>query len=303
MDVAFAIALALAASLWAQREWRAVRRAQRFRRRFPAGDDGIVIGAQARTYRGDPRRVLLLVHGYNDAPASLDDMARAIHAAGWTVRLPLLPGHGRSLEAWDDWRGADAVALVREEYAALRAAYPTVVVGGLSMGGALATWLAAEADVDGLLLFAPILFIPRPMQVAISTARLWSLVTRHVTGGGARSLLDPEAKRRSVSYGCSSRRSLEALEYVAQGVMPRLGFATAPTLVCQSRQDNRLPEDQSRRAIARLGAEDKSVHWVEGAGHVLTMDYGWPALAETVIAWLETRWPAARVSAPHPTAD
>lgn len=92
MDVAFAIALALAASLWAQREWRAVRRAQRFRRRFPAGDDGIVIGAQARTYRGDPRRVLLLVHGYNDAPASLDDMARAIHAAGWTVRLPLLPG-------------------------------------------------------------------------------------------------------------------------------------------------------------------------------------------------------------------
>jgi esterase/lipase len=106
-----------------------------------------------------------------------------------------------------------------------------------------------------------------------------------------------------VSYGCSSRRSLEALEYVAQGVMPRLGFATAPTLVCQSRQDNRLPEDQSRHAIARLGAEDKTVLWVEGAGHVLTMDYGWPALAETVIRWLDARWPVARVSAARPTAD
>lgn len=293
MALAVAVALAVAAVVWAQREWRAVRRAQRFRRRFPAGPDGIVIGAEARTYAGDPHRALLLVHGYNDSPASLDDMARAINAAGWTVRLPLLPGHGRSLEAWDDWRGEEAVAAVREEYAALRARYGTVVVGGLSMGGALATWLAAEADVDGLVLFAPIFFVPRPMEVAVATARVWNLVTRHVTGGGARSLRDPDAQRRSISYGCSTRRSLEALEYVAHGVVPRLGFAKVPTLVCQSREDNRLPADQSRHAFARLGAADKTVHWVEGAGHVLTMDYGWPALAATVIAWLEARWPAA----------
>lgn len=291
MAVTLAVALLVVAVAWAQREWRAARRGQRFRRRFPVGSDGVIIGAQARSYAGDPQRALLLVHGYNDSPASLDDMARAIHAAGWTVRLPLLPGHGRSLEAWDDWRGTDAVALVREEYAALRARYGTVVVGGLSMGGALATWLAAEADVDGLLLFAPMLFVPRPMQVAVSTARMWSLVTRHVSGGGARSLWDPEAQRRSISYGCSTRRSLEALEHVAEGVMPRLGFVHVPTLVCQSRQDNRLPEDQSRRTIARIGAADKTVHWVEGAGHVLTMDYGWPALAATVVAWLDTHWP------------
>jgi carboxylesterase len=310
MAAGLAIALAVALMLWAQREWRAVRRAQRFRRRFPADASGIVIGAEPRTYVGDPHRALLLVHGYNDTPASLDDMARAVNAAGWTVRLPLLPGHGRSLEAWDDWRGEDAVAAVRAEYAALRATHATVVVGGLSMGGALATWIAAEADVDGLLLFAPIFFVPRPMEVAVSTARVWSLVTRHVSGGGARSLRDPEAQRRSISYGCSTRRSLEALEYVARGIVPRLGFAKAPTLVCQSREDNRLPEDQSRHAFARLGAADKTVHWVEGAGHVLTMDYGWPALAATVVAWLDARWPAADAAprgapqdAPQGTAD
>src|SRR5690606_22728116 len=154
----------------------------------------------------DPHRALLLIHGYNDSPASLDDIARALHAAGWTVRLPLLPGHGRSLEAWDAWTGEEAVAAVRAEYAALRATHGTVVVGGLSMGGALATWLAAEADVDGLVLFAPMLFVPRPMQVAVSTARVWSLFSRTVSGGGSRSLWDPEAQRRNISYGCSTRR-------------------------------------------------------------------------------------------------
>lgn len=284
-----------AAVLWAQREWRAVRAEQRFRARFPARPDGIVIGAEARTYTAQTARAVLLVHGYNDSPASVDDVARALHAAGWTVRLPLLPGHGRSLEAWDDWRATDAVALVREEYAALRAEYPTVVIAGLSMGGALACWLAAEADVDGVVLFAPMLFVPRSMQVAVSTARMWSLVTRYITGGGRRSIWDPEAQRRAVSYGCSTRRSLEALEAIARGAIPRLGFVKAPVLVCQSRDDNRLPEDQSRHAYARIGSVDKSAHWVSGAGHVLTMDYGWPVLAARVVDWLESRWPA-RVS-------
>lgn len=292
-------ALLVIAAIWAQRQWRAVRSEQRFRRRFPAGPDGVVIGAEARTYAAQSGRALLLLHGYNDSPASVDEMARALQARGWTVRLPLLPGHGRSLEAWDDWRADEAVNLVREEYAALRSQYPTVVIGGLSMGGALACWLGAEADVDGVLLFAPMLFVPHSMQVAVSTARIWGLVTRYISGGGRRSILDPEAQRRAVSYGCSTRRSLEALETIAKGTVPRLGFVKAAVLVCQSREDNRLPEDQSRHAYARIGSADKSSHWVTGAGHVLTMDYGWPALAAYVADWLDSRWPHSGPRVPH----
>lgn len=299
MPTALGWAVLAAAIVWAQRQWRAVRAQQRFRRRFPAAADGVVIGAEARSYEAQTARALLLVHGYNDSPASVDDVARRLQAAGWTVRLPLLPGHGRSLEAWDDWRADEAVALVREEYAALRLRYPTVVIGGLSMGGALACWLAAEADVDGVLLFAPMLFVPRSMQVAVSTARIWSMVTKYISGGGRRSILDPEAQRRVVSYGCSTRRSLEALESIARGTIPRLGFVKAPVLVCQSREDNRLPEDQSRHAYARIGSADKSAHWVTGSGHVLTMDYGWPALADFVAEWLDAHWPARVPSLPR----
>ena len=284
--------LALAGVVWAQRAWRAAWRERVFRDRFAEHPDGVIVGAEARTYASDSPRALLLIHGYNDCPASLDDIARRLHAAGWTVRLPLLPGHGRSLEVWDAWLASDAVETVRAEYAALKATHSTVVVGGLSMGGALACWLAAEATVDGVVLFAPMLFVPRPMQVAVSTARMWGVVTKYVTGGGKRSLLDPEAQRRSISYGCSTRRSLEALEVVATGAIPRLGFVKAPTLFCQSREDNRLPEDQSRHAYARIGAADKTAHWVTGAGHVLTMDYGWEVLADVVGAWLEARWPS-----------
>jgi carboxylesterase len=283
-------------AVWAQRAWRAALRARRFRARFPASADGVVIGAEARTYSAAGSRALLLMHGYNDSPRSLDDVAQRVHAAGWTVRLPLLPGHGRSLEAWDDWRAEEVFALVREEYAALRAAHRVVVVGGLSMGGALACWLAAESDADAVVLYAPMLFVPRPMQLATSTARLWGLVSKYASRGGTRSIRDPEAAARMISYGCSTRRSLEALDRIARATIVRLGFVHVPVLFIQSREDNRLPVDQSQRALTRIAASDRTAHWVEGAGHVLTVDHGWEQLADETIAWLEARFPATRVA-------
>lgn len=276
----------LVALVWAQRTWRAVRRRERFSRRFPVNADGIIVGAEPRYLEASSTHALLLLHGYNDSPQSLGGIAERVHAAGWTVSVPLLPGHGRSLEAWDAWRADEVLQLMRDEYARLRATHPVVVVGGLSMGGALACWLAAEADVDGVLLYAPMLFTPRGMQVAVSTARLWTLVTAHLSGGGGRSILDPEAQRRMIAYGCSTRSSLEALEVIAEGVAPRLGFVKAPLLFVQSREDNRLPEDQSKRALTRIGSAEKTVVWVQDAGHVITVDRGWEGVAETTTAWL-----------------
>ncbi len=276
--------------IWGQRELRAWWREREFRRRFPLGGDGFVIGAEPRTYGARTERALLLLHGYNDSPYSVDGIARAVHAEGWTVRVPLLPGHGRSLRAFDAWTAEEVVALARDEYAQLRATHRTVVVGGLSMGGAVACWIAAESGADGLLLFAPMLFVPKPMEVAVSTARLWSLVSRYIGGGGKRSIRDPAAAARNIAYGCSTRRSLEALERIAHGSVVRLGFVRVPTLVIQSEEDNRLPQDQSRHAIARIGAKDRTVVWTRGSGHVLTLDYGHEQVEATAVAWLKAHF-------------
>lgn len=292
-----------AALLWVQREVRALRRQSRWRARFPARDDGIVIGAEPRTYDAPGDRALLLLHGYNDSPQSVDGVARRLHADGWTVRLPLLAGHGRSLEAFDAWHAEEVERQVREEYAALRARHSTVVVGGLSMGGALACWLAAESDAAGVVLFAPMLFVPRGMEVAVSTARLWALGTRYLSGGGGRSIHDPEAARTMIAYRCSTRRSLEALERIAHRSAARLGFVHAPVLVMQSEEDNRLPHDQSVHAIARIGSRDKTVVWTRGAGHVITVDHGWETLAETTVTWLRARFPRGSSLAGVPAVD
>src|SRR5688500_7618916 len=66
---------------------------RRVLRRLPLGDDGVVRGAGALTLGGDPGRAVLVLHGFGDTPQSVAELAHALHADGWTVRVPLLPGH------------------------------------------------------------------------------------------------------------------------------------------------------------------------------------------------------------------
>ena len=55
-------------------------------------------GAEPYVHEGD-RHAVLLCHGFTGNPSSLRPWAEAIAAAGHTVHLPRLPGHGTS---WQD---------------------------------------------------------------------------------------------------------------------------------------------------------------------------------------------------------
>ena len=50
------------------------------------------------------------LHGFTGCPQSMRGLAEAFAAAGFTVELPRLPGHGTTVEdmmttGWEDWSG------------------------------------------------------------------------------------------------------------------------------------------------------------------------------------------------------
>jgi carboxylesterase len=103
----------------------------------------IIPGAEPMSVEGGPVGVLVL-HGFTGNPQSMRPLAEAIAAAGHGVEMPLLAGHGTSIEdmlatRWSDW-SADAEAA----YERLAARSERVVVAGLSMGGSLTCWLATR---------------------------------------------------------------------------------------------------------------------------------------------------------------
>src|SRR5215213_10799816 len=126
------VLLAAAATVGVLR-MRAARRAERaYAQRRPPATDGVVQGAEGFTLEGTNGRALLLLHGFGDTPQTLRYLGERLHAEGFTVRAPLLPGHGRGLRDFAAASAEDYARAAREELARLRAQASWVGVIGLS---------------------------------------------------------------------------------------------------------------------------------------------------------------------------
>ncbi len=100
----------------------------------------------------------LLIHGLNDSPFIWRDMANALADRGFDVRAILLPGHGSTPEAMLSISYKRWLSAAREQVSLYRDSDTPFYLGGFSLGGVIATLLAAEKKsnpIDGLLLFSP----------------------------------------------------------------------------------------------------------------------------------------------------
>jgi carboxylesterase len=262
-------------------------------RRLEVGDDGVVRGASPISLTGTRDAAVLLLHGAGDTPRTLRLTARALHDRGFTARVPLLPGHGRSLEAYGQVSADQLMDEVRDEYAALRRQYRWVAVVGLSMGGALAVRLAASrGDIPAMVLVAPYLQMPAAARLISAASPLWGRVVPALRTTDARSIHDPVERAASLGYGVMTPAGLRALEDTAQAAWQVLPQVSAPTLVIQSPGDNRVSVDACHQGYARLGAGTKELLWVTGCGHVITVDRQHRRVNGAVVRWLEPRAPA-----------
>lgn len=312
ISIAPAVSL-LAAGIVVRQSWKR-RFEQRSLAHLPVGPDGVIPGARAFTLLSpDPAGpAALLLHGFGDTPQTLGYLAADLNRRGWTVRVPLLPGHGRTLPEFARSRGTGWLGAARSELAAARAAHDAVALVGLSLGGALATILAAEtraessatvqiapptigppAPVVALALVSPYLSMPTPLRIM---AELHWAIAPFVpywpaTGGG--SILDPVERDRSRGYGATTPRLIHELATLARrgwAALPAIGM---PTLIVQSHQDNRIAPAVAESAYARLTVADKRLTWIDRGGHVITVDLGREQVVAAVGDWLDAHWPAA----------
>lgn len=278
------LSAALGVALWRRQVAQRVEAADAARR--PRDARGVVIGGEPFALAGTNGAAVLLLHGFNDTPQSMRYLAARLHAAGYTVRVPRLPGHGCALPELardaraDDWRRA-----VAAEYAVLREGHDALFVCGQSMGGALAVSLAtSQPDVRALVLLAPFIGLEPQLGWKFRLARL-SPAKYHRSPGAERSIHDPEARRAALGPGIVTAGALLALRTVALAAERALGALTLPTLYIQSVHDNRITEDAAQRHFAAIGAREKAQHWLSNSGHIISADYDRDEVAARVQDW------------------
>ena len=253
--------------------------------------NGIVVGAEGIELKRKDAAGVLLLHGAGDTPQALSELATYLYERGFSVRVPLLSGHGRALSAFGGTSSTRWHQDVAREYAAMKATHRSVSMVGLSMGGALAISLASrEEGVRALVLLVPYLAMPFAVSAAAVSSRAWGWLCPYFVSGGRRSIHDPVAAARALGYGIFTPNALRALHEVvveAWNALPKVGI---PTLVIHSREDKRISAANAERAFRLLGSTEKKLVWIEGAGHVITVDYGHERVFELTADWLERRF-------------
>jgi carboxylesterase len=234
-------------------------------------------------YPGSPTGVLLL-HGLTATPVEVKLVGEYLHEHGYTVSGPRLPGHASSVEelnrcSWCDW-----VEHAREAYLDLDSRCQRVFVGGESMGGLLALFLASEyLSIAGLLIYAPVL---RASSRLILLTPLLKHVIKTLEKNRPKDDPDSLVNQRWQGYTVDAIPALSELLTLQRQLRRRLHRVTQPLLVLQGRQDTTVDTRGAREIIDQVRSDDKELVWFERSSHCVMLDSEWEEAAQKTLAFL-----------------
>ncbi len=241
----------------------------------------ILPGAEPFHHDGGPSGLLVL-HGFTGNPQSMRPLAQALAAQGYTVDLPLLPGHGTAIEDMVPTRWNDYAEAADAAYRRLAGRCDEVALVGLSMGGTLACWLAEHhAEVRGMVLVNP--FVDPPADTFRDVLRgVLDSGTEIAPGVGS-----DIAKEGSVelAYAGTPVAAVLSLFDGIDGVAGRLDHIRCPVLLLSSREDHVVPSSSGDLLVAQLGGSVERV-WLEHSYHVATLDHDAAVVEARAVAFI-----------------
>lgn len=240
------------------------------------------------------RRVgILLSHGFTGTPQSMRPWALALQDAGWSVSLPLMPGHGTSWQdmnttGWRDWYGVQEEALRQ-----LTEHCSKVVVAGMSMGGALALRLTEQYGPGGEKSlgdrFVGTMLINPSLATERRDAALLPLLQRFI--GSFPGISNDIAKEgmRELAYDrlpLKAAYSMRELWATTRRDLPRI---TTPVLLYQSAVDHVVEAVSSRLVLQGIRSQDVSHHVLPRSFHIATLDHDAEYIFDTSVQWVRSR--------------
>nr|WP_246280115.1 alpha/beta fold hydrolase [Nocardioides daedukensis] len=211
---------------------------------------------------------VLLSHGFTGSPASMKPWGRFLAERGYAVEVPLLPGHGTTWQdmnttTWDDWYGE-----IERVFAKLVDENDKVVVGGLSMGGALALRLAAnhQESVRGLMLVNPAVASSNKQLLAVPLVRR---LVGSMPGIGNDIKLPGQDE---VGYARTPLHALHSMVRAWKPLRRDLHDVIAPIRLWRSSVDHVVDPSSARIIADSVGSREVTERSLANSYHVATLD-------------------------------
>jgi carboxylesterase len=206
-------------------------------------------------------------------------IAEACIAAGHTVEMPRLPGHGTSVEdmlttSWDDWS-----AHVEDVYRDLAARCEQVFVTGLSMGGALTLWLASRhPEIAGIAIVNSAGKPDSTMAAALQPMLDAGETTMDAVGNDI-------AKEGVVELAYDKTPIAPLLSLIEAVNGFDLAAVRCPALIIYSENDHVVPPETAAY-IAEHVSGDTTIVALADSFHVATLDHDAERINEMIVGFV-----------------
>ncbi|MFX0046040.1 MAG: alpha/beta hydrolase [Candidatus Hermodarchaeota archaeon] len=209
----------------------------------------------------------LLIHGFAAAPDEVTSLGEYLADKGIASFAVRLVGHATTPEdlsttTWQEWYESAVAGLEL-----VRSWRPThTFVAGLSMGGALSLLLAAkEKGIDGVVPMSPALYVDSILSRFIPLLKFF-VKYRTVDLSSMPDMYDIMRTK----YPREPFSAYHELLRLMKVVRSELQNVNIPTLVIQSGADKTINPKNGTIAYEGVSSEDKALHVIEEAEHVIT---------------------------------
>jgi carboxylesterase len=248
-------------------------------------------GAEPWSARGTgPRGAVgvVVVHGFTASALATRPLGQRLAAEGYSVEVPLLPGHGTSARdlartRYADWRASAALAVET-----LARGCDRVVVVGHSMGGTVALDLAANGVQPLAGVVAINALVLDREQLIAKVAPLLQYVLPFVPRDAAGMPTDDIAKPgvSEQAYRWVSARAAQSLMDELPRIREGLASVSCPALVVTSTEDHTVDPRNGAAIAERLGSVRRETLTCERSYHSPLIDYDATLVEDAVVRFV-----------------
>ena len=212
---------------------------------------------------------VVLVHGFTGSPAAMRPWAEFLNARGYSVRVPLLPGHGTEPADLNEIEWPEWPAKVLSEISELQKHCSQIFVAGLSMGGGTTLQVAStiQDQLSGIILVNPMI------HVRGISPQLAYVISRGIKFGKS---VGNDIKRKGVteySYDKMPYRGIYQLLTMLKLTRAALPSIKVPMQLFHSVDDHTLPVSNTEIIMREIGSPNKSRIELLNSYHVATIDH------------------------------
>lgn len=232
----------------------------------------VISGAESIYIRGNETGIVLC-HGFNGTPQSMEYLGEHLANYGYTVLIPRLKGHGTHVKDMEACMYEEWIINLQDAYENLKKTCNKVYIVGQSMGGALTLQVAAQQNVDGIFLI---------------NAAVTDVAYKEYQYENKPSMIDegtPDIKKTAVheiTYDQVPLKAIHQLLDLMDNTKNKVKHVSSPTVIFKSKIDHVVSPTNSDYIFNHISTSEKLLIELENSYHVASMDYDAPIIVDNI---------------------